>query len=197
MKLKTLTLALALLLTTLTSTMTPAPAHARDAFEMAGLTGGANVVGIAEVKTDGEIRFNTKNPTMSGVRVIKAPEVVFAARCKRSGYRCEKLEGHTTKNFDTDNSEETGNIQASLLAQDSRWTHSKANKDQQKKRAKAEAELISTLKAACAAGQKEVDLYISVRLTCKQVKAAIGKNRYYPISNETSSKRATYKLTCS
>lgn len=195
MKIKMLALALSLLTATLATSMVATPAQA-DLLSDAGLTGGSNIVGILAVKTDGQIQFTKSNPTMSGVRVTKAPEVEFAARCKRSGYRCEKLQGQSTKMFDVDSSEESGTIQAALLAHDPRWTASNANKDQKKKRAKAEAELLSSLKSACDAGQDEVDLYVSVRLTCKKVKSAIGNSRYYPISNETTSKRATYKLTC-
>lgn len=196
MKIKMFTLSLALLITTFATSMVAIPARA-DNLSSLGLTGGSNVVGILSVKSDGHIQFTKNNATMSGVRVIKAPEVEFAARCKRSGYRCEKLQGQSTKMFDVDSSEESGTIQAALLAHEPRWTASKANKDQKKKRAKAEAELLSSLKAACAAGQDEVDLYVSVRLTCKRVKFAPGSNeRYYPLSNEATPKRVTYKLTC-
>jgi hypothetical protein len=169
------------------------PVSAQDLFSKAGLTGGDNVVGIAEIKGDGQITFVTANPTMSGVQRVTGPSVVFAARCKRSGYRCEKVQAKTDANFSSDKSEETGTVQADLIAQDVRWTMPKANADQRKKRANAEAELISTLKAACAAGQDEVDLKISVRLTCKRVKTAIGDDRYYPHS---APKLATYKLNC-
>lgn len=169
------------------------PASAQDLFKAAGLTGGDNVVGIAEIKTNGQITFVQNNPTMSGVQRVTGPQVVFAARCKRSGYRCERVDGKTSVELGSKNSEETGTIQADLLAQDARWTATNANADQKKKRAAAEAELLATLKAACEAGQDEVDLKVSVRLTCKKVKTAIGDERYYPHSEP---KLATYKLSC-
>ena len=191
-KTQLLTLALSALVTLVAAAATSAPAQAQDVFQRAGLTGGDNIVGVAEVKSDGEISFMTKNPTMAGVRVVKGPEVVYAARCKRSGYRCEKVEGRTNAIFSTDKSEETGTIQANLEAQDVRWMN-KPNADQKKKRAKAEAELLDALKSACAAGQDEVELKVAVRLTCKNVKAPLQASRLYPMSTP---KLATYKLNC-
>jgi hypothetical protein len=184
---KYITLALSLLIL-----LAAIPASA-DVFEDANLTGGDNVVGIAEIKTDGQITFVKSNPTMAGIQRVVGPQVVFAARCKRSGYRCEKVEGKTSVDLGSKSSEETGTVEANLLAQDRHWTSPDASSDEKKKRAAAEAELLAKLKSACEAGQDEVELKVSVRLTCKKVKFAVGSSRYYP---QSAPKLATFKLTC-
>lgn len=145
-----------------------------------GLAGGDNMVAIVQVLQPGEISFPAGATDFGAVQVKVGPKVKFGARCKRSGYRCQKVVGFTTTVFDTKQSEEDGEIEANLLAVVS-------------SKSKYRDDVVKALRSACEAKQATVQLPVAVRLTCKKVKFALGDSTYSPGSEAV---QATYKITC-
>lgn len=157
-------------------------AAAEDIWTKVGLTGGSNGVVLTTIVESGEITFNTKTDDFGGVVVKKGAKAHFAAQCKRSGYRCARIKGFTNAVFDTKHSQEEGDVEANLVG--IAWGRDSA---------KNKAAAVKTLKAACAAGQAEVQLPVAVRLVCEKVKFAIGDSSMEAASEALN---ATYKVTC-
>lgn len=158
--------------------LSPSPAHA-DLLEEAGLTGGSNRVVITEVLGKGRITFNTKNTSSvnAAISTFEGPMVKAEVHCKRSGYRCARLEGTTTQTFDAKSTKESGQVRASLAV----------------KGKKAEAQLLQDLQSACKAGQSTIRLNVTVKGWCTKVKTAIGKKNYKP---SASAQQASFALQC-
>lgn len=153
-----------------------------DIISDAGLTGGPNMVAVIKVLEPGEIVFPAAADDFSAVQVKTGPKVQFGARCKRDGYRCQKVVGNTTAVFDTKHSEEDGEVEANLIAV-------AYGRDA----AKNKAAVVKALQNACKNNQTTVQLPVAVRLTCKKVKFAWGDSSYEVASDAM---QATYNITC-
>lgn len=142
-----------------------------------------NGVVISKVLEPGEIVFNTASPEYDDGMVMTGPKVHFASRCKRDGFRCQKVVGFTTASLSVKQSEDEGDVEANLIAK--AYGHDAA---------KNKADVIKALQNACKTKQTTVRLPVAVRLTCKRVK-------WNPIGDQSFEKAsdsmiATYKLTC-